>query len=259
MTSSLTPTPPTLVENQNRFSLASQRAILWWGIVLAIVYGIAFVTLLQQAPLKSPEWSAQQIADWYVHNQTRIKWGAVICSWTGCFMMPVWAVIAAQMARVEPGKWKVWSALSLASGTLMSIYLALPPMFWGVAAYTAPRKNPEVTALMHELASLTMTTTDQAYIFGWVAVSVIALRPATQLIKNNPFPRWWAYGSLWITFMFEAGAFAFLPRTGPFAWNGLLVFWSPFLLFTVWIIVQCNLTFRSIRAQSEDPHENYFA
>ena len=57
-----------------------------------------------------------------------------------------------------------------------------------------------------------------------IGVTVIALRPATQLVKNNPFPRWWGYTSLWITIMFEAGAIAFVPRSGPFAWNGLLVF-----------------------------------
>jgi hypothetical protein len=228
MTSSTTSPPHTTVENRGHFSLASQRAILWWGVILAIVYGLAFLFLLQQVPLKNPQWSPEQVAQWYVENRTKVKWGAVICSWTGCFMMPIWAVFAAQMARVEPGRWKVWSALTLASGTLMSIYL-------------------------------TMTTTDQAYIFAWVAVTVIALRPATQKIKNNPFPRWWAYGSLWITFMFEAGAFAFLPRTGPFAWNGLLVFWSPFVLFTIWIIIQSNLCFRAIRAQQADADEIYFA
>jgi hypothetical protein len=256
MTSSTT-TPPSSTIEGRLFSLASQRAILWWGIALAIIYGAALLLLLQQVPTKDPQWSPEQLAQWYVDHQTKIKWGAVICSWTGCFMMPIWAVFAAQMARVEPGRWKVWSALTLASGALMSIYLALPPMFWGVAAYTAPRKNPEITMLMHELASLTLVTTDAAYIFAWVAVTVIALRPATQRVKNNPFPRWWGYGSLWIAFMFEAGAFGFLPRTGPFAWNGILVFWSPFLLFTVWIIIQSNLTFRAIRAQREDPDPAY--
>ena len=103
---------------------------------------------------------------------------------------------------------EIWSALSLVSGAMMSLFLMLPPMFWGVAAYTAPRKDPEVTTLMHELASLTMTTTDQFYIFLWIGVTVIALRPATQLVKNNPFPRWWGYTSLWISIMFEAGAIA---------------------------------------------------
>ncbi|ORW23221.1 hypothetical protein AWC19_11675 [Mycobacterium palustre] len=199
--------------------------------------------------MKNPAWSADQVADWYVRNEGKIKLGAVLCSWTGAFMMPILVVLSIQMARVETGGWKVWSALSLVSGALMSLFLALPPLFWGVAAYTAPRKNSEVTTLMHELASLTMTTTDQFYVFLWVGVSVIALRPATRLVQNNPFPRWWGYTSLWITIMFEAGAIAFIPRSGPFAWNGLLVFWSPFVLFTVWITVQSWLIFRALRGQ----------
>ena len=234
------------------FSERSQRAILWWGIVMAVVYGLSFVFLLQQAPLKNPEWSAEQVAAWYVHNQGKIKLGAVLCSWTGAFMMPILAVVTIQMARVETGGWKIWSALSLVSGAMMSLFLMLPPMLWGVAAYTAPRKNPEVTTLMHELASLTMTTTDQFYVFLWVGVTVIALRPATQLVKNNPFPRWWGYLSLWMNIMFEAGAIAFIPRSGPFAWNGLLVFWSPFVLFTAWITVQSWLIFRALRGQKEE-------
>jgi hypothetical protein len=240
-------------ERRSVFSERSQRAILWWGIGLAIVYTLALIFLLQQVPTKNPAWTAEQVADFYLHNQGKIKWGAVIASWSGAFMMPILAVISVQMARVETGGWKIWSALSLVSGALMSLFLMLPPMFWGVAAYTAPRKDPEVTTLMHELASLTLTTTDQYYIFMWIGVTVIALRPATQLVKNNPFPRWWGYMSLWITIMFEAGAIAFVPRSGPFAWNGLLVFWSPLTLFAVWITVQCWLVFRALRGQVADP------
>jgi hypothetical protein len=240
-------------ELRTHFSERSQRAILWWGIGLAVVYALAFIFLLQQAPLKNPAWNAEQVAAWYVHNQGKIKWGAVLASWTGAFLLPIFVVLAIQMARVESGVWKVWSALTLVSGAMTSLFLALPPLFWGVAAYTAPRKDPEVTTLMHELASLTMTTTDQIYIFAWIAVTVIALRPATQLVKNNPFPRWWGYTSLWIAIMFEAGAIAFIPRSGPFAWNGLLVFWSPFVLVTVWIIIQCRLMFRALRLQVDEP------
>jgi len=111
-----------------------------------LVYLVAFVFLLQQVPLKNPAWSAEQVAQWYVDNQGRIKWGAVLASWSGAFMMPILAVVSVQMARVETGGWKIWSALSLVSGALMSLFLMLPPMFWGVAAYTAPRKDPEVTS-----------------------------------------------------------------------------------------------------------------
>jgi len=239
-------------DRQSVFSERSQQTVLWWGLGLAIVYILAFAFLLQQVPLKNPAWTAEQVADWYVQNHGKIKWGAVLAGWTGAFMMPILAVVAVQIARVEGG-WRVWSVLSLVSGALMSLFLVLPPLFWGVAAYTAPRKDPEVTTLMHELATLTLTTTDQYYIFIWIGVTVIALRPATQLVKHNPFPRWWGYTSLWITIMFEAGAIAFVPRSGPFAWNGLLVFWSPLSLFTVWITIQSWLIFRALRLQMAEP------
>ena len=90
-------------EGRSLFSERSQRAILWWGIALAIVYIFAFAFLLQQVPLKNPEWSAEQVAQLYVHIQGKIKLGAVLTSWTGAFMMPILAVVAVQMARVETG------------------------------------------------------------------------------------------------------------------------------------------------------------
>lgn len=232
------------------FSEKSQRAILWWGIGLALVYAFALIFLLGQVPTKDPSWSPLQVAAWYTDNHDKIRWGAVIASWTSAFMMPILAVVAIQMARVETGGAKIWSALSLVSGALMSIFLMLPPLFWGVAAYTKERVDPEVTTVIHELGTLTLTTTDQYYIFLWVGVSVLCFRSATAKVPNNPFPRWWGYLSLWITLMFEAGAFAFIPRSGPLAWNGLLVFWSPLSLFGVWISVQSWLIFRALRAQA---------
>jgi hypothetical protein len=231
------------------FSENSQRVILWWGIGLAVAYGFALVFLLKMVPPPSAAWPADHVAQFYRHNSIQIRWGAVIAGWSGAFMMPILAVVAMQMTRVETGGIKIWSALSLVSGALMSLFLALPTFCFGTAAFTADR-SPEITAAMHQLGVLTLVTSDQFYIFMWIGVTVIALRPATQLVPHNPFPRWWGYLSLWITVMFEAGAFAYVPRTGPLSWNGLLAFWSPLSLFTVWITVQCWLVFRALRQQA---------
>jgi len=240
-----------MTDTMSVFSERSQRAILWWGIGMALVYGVVLIFLFEMVPPPSAKWSAERVADFYQENSTQIRWGAVIDGWAGAFMMPILAVVAIQMARVETGGAKIWSALSLVSGALMSLFLALPPIFWGVAAYSADRGD-EITAMMHQLGLLTLTTTDQYYIFMWVGVTVLALRPATQQVKHNPFPRWWGYLSLWITVMFEAGAFAFVPKSGPLSWNGLLVFWSPLSLFGVWITIQCYLIFKALRAQEAD-------
>jgi len=237
--------------SRSSFSERSQRAILWWGIGMAIVYAIALIFLFDMVPLKNPEWSARQVSAWYATHHTRIVWGAVIGGWVGAFMMPILTVVTIQIERVEVDGPRIWSRLSLVSGALMSLMLVLPPLFWGVAAYTQNRVDPEVTTVMHELGSLTLATTDQYYIFLWVAISVFCFRPSTAEIPNNPFPGWWGYLSLWITLMFEAGAFAFVPRTGPLAWNGLLVFWSPLTLFGLWITIQSWLIFRALRAPEQ--------
>jgi len=128
----------------------------------------------------------------------------------------------------------------------MSVFLVLPPLFWGVAAFT-PTRSPEITATMHELGMLTLVTTDQYYVFMWVAVVVICLLPHS--LTNSPFPRWFGYFTGWTAIMFEAGAFAFLPRTGPLAWNGLLVFWFPLSLFGLWLGVMSYLLLAAIKRQ----------
>lgn len=232
------------------FSERSQKAILWWGIGLAILYSIALIFLLHMVPPPSATWSIDHVAAWYQEHRTSILIGATINGWTGAFMMPILAVLAVQMARVEGGRYPIWGWLSLVSGAVMSIWLALPPFLWGAAAFT-PARDHSATEALHTLGMFTLTTSDQFYIFLWVGVSVICLRPATAKIPHNPFPRWWGYLSLWITVMFEAGAFAYLTRTGPFAWNGLLVFWSPLSLFGVWIFIQCRLLFKALSAQME--------
>jgi hypothetical protein len=225
----------------------AQRILLWWGLAFTAIYGVVWWRLFQMMPPPAATWSTQQIADFYVQHSSEIKLGATICGWTSGFMVPLAVVVAIQLSRHEKGK-PVWSTLACAGGTLMSVVLVLPPIFWGVAAYT-PTRAPEVTAIMHELALLTLVTTDQYYIFMWVAIAVLCLTPNS--VVHSPFPRWFGYFTAWTALMFEAGAIAFLTRTGPFAWNGLLVFWSPVILFGAWIVVMVVLLFRALRAQTE--------
>jgi hypothetical protein len=223
----------------------SQRVLVWWAVIFAVIYGIALWLLLDMVPPPTAKLDATQIAHWYAVRHTKIRVGAVIASWTSAFMVPLAIVVAAQIERQEKGS-KVWTWMTISGGGLMSIFLVLPPLFWGVAAFT-PTRAPQITAIMHELGMLTLTTTDQYYVFMWVAIVVISLTPSAA--KHSPFPRWFGYFTAWTAIMFEAGAFAFLPRTGPFAWNGLLVFWVPLTLFGAWIAVMSYLLLGALKQQ----------
>jgi hypothetical protein len=226
----------------------AQIGIVWWALALTATYGLVLGFLLHMIPPPDATMSAVEIARWYADHAFSIKVGATIASWTSAFMLPLWAVIGIQIARQEKGR-PIWAVMAVAGGAMMSIFLVLPPLFWGVAAFT-PGRSADTTAMMHELGVLTLTTTDQYYIFNWVAVVVICLRP--QIAPHSPFPRWFGYFSAWIGMMFEAGAMAFNFRTGPFSWNGLLVFWSPLSLFGLWIGVMAYLLLKSLKLQRQD-------
>jgi hypothetical protein len=100
---------------------------------------------------------------------------------------------------------------------------------------------------MHEIGMLTLVTTDQFYIFQMVAIVYISL---TQKIDpDSPFPRWMGYFTAWAAFMFELGAIAFIPKTGPFSWNGFFVFWCPFVIFGTWVLAMSISMLRAIKRQ----------
>lgn len=226
-------------------SYRAQRALVWWALALLLAFMIAFVFLIKLVPLPPATLDAAEVAAFYKANSGSIRIGAVIASWVAGFMVPLALVISTQMMRIEKG-WPIWSVLQFAGGCLMSMFLIFPPLIWGVAAFS-PDRPAEITLAIHELGSLTLVTTDQYFIFQFVAIAVVSLTAAHDAM--SPFPRWYGYYTIWTAFMFELGAFGFIPRTGPFAWNGLFVFWIPLTVFCLWICVTSAMLLRAIGRQ----------
>jgi hypothetical protein len=226
----------------------SQIVILWSFVVFALIYALALGILLRMIPPPAATQTAEQIKDWYLARQTEVKLGATIASWTSAFMVPFWAVVAMQMLRQERGR-PIWTSLTLVSGALVSIFLVLPPIFFGAAAFT-PTRAPEVTAIMHQLGVLTLVTTDQYFVFAFIAVALFCFLP--RRAEHSPFPRWFGYFTIWFTLMGEAGAIAFNFHAGPFAWNGLLAFWVPFGVFGPWLAVFVFLLLRALQRQARE-------
>ncbi|MGA8547804.1 MAG: hypothetical protein WB785_21420 [Mycobacterium sp.] len=229
--------------------LRAQKVLIWWSIIMMTIYTIALLFLLHMVPPPTARWSAAQIAQFYLQHSTEVKLGAMIASWTSATIIPLTAVITVQVYRHEAGKPPIWSVLSCVGGSMMTIWIALPPLFFGVAAFT-PGRQAEVTAIMHELGVLSLLTTDQFYIFLWVAVAVICLTP--NFVSHSPFPRWFGYCTIWIALILECGAPAFLFRIGPFAWNGLMAFWVPIISFFIWLALVMTLLIRAINGQMNE-------
>lgn len=223
-----------------------QRILVWWGLIMMFIYGFTLWLGFDMVGPPSPKLTPEQVAAFYQTDNFAKRIAAMITSWTSAFAVAIQIVASIQVARYEKGT-PVWGIASLSGGILMSIFLVLPPLFWGVAAYS-PDRDPQATTLMHELGMLTLTTTDQFYIFNMVAIVIVSLRTEVH-DALSPFPRWFGWFTLWAAVAFEVGAFAFLPKSGPFSWNGIVVFWMPFCVYGAWITVLCMQLLKALRNQ----------
>jgi hypothetical protein len=102
-------------------------------------------------------------------------------------------------------------------------------------------------ALLLSLLGIFETLQTVLSVYSMVALAWVSL--AQKPDPLSPFPRWIGYFTIWGALMFELGAIAFLPKTGPFAWNGLFVFWFPFCIFGTWISVLAWSLLRAIKRQ----------
>lgn len=229
-------------------SESKQRFLLWWSLAFLVLYSLALIFLLKMFPPPDPSWSDLRVQEFYQDNSTSIRIGAVIASWTGAFLAPFFVVVGCQVARLEKGR-PVWGVTVAILGGLMTVFLVFPPIFWGAAAFDADR-SADVTALMHHLGSLTLVSTDQYFIFPWVAITAVCFLKTD--VAHSPFPRWFGYFSGWSALVFEAGANCFVFKDGPLAWNGILSFWVPFVGFGLWMTISYVLLFRALKAQSTD-------
>lgn len=229
----------------NDMSERAQTILIWWAWIFMVIFGVTLWGLLDMMPPPPAAWSAAQVAAFYTEHHFTIRVGAVIASWTSAFAVPLSVVISVQMARLEKGV-PVWSILQFAGGIMMSIFLVLPPLFWGIAAFN-PSRAPEVTALMHETGTLTLVTTDQYFIFQMVAIAYISL--TNKGAGNSPFPRWIGYFTIWAALAFEVGAVGFIPKSGPFSWSGLFVYWFPLSIFGAWFTTLCVSLLMALKRQ----------
>lgn len=226
----------------------AQKIMIYWGLAFMYIFGFTVWGLLKMMPPPDANLSEQAVGLFYQQNSFDIRLGAMISSWTSAFMVPFSAAAAIQLARLEKGT-PAWSILAFAGGIMMSIFLVLPPLFWGVAAFTVERA-PEVTTLMHELGMLTLVTTDQFFIFQMIPMAYVSLTRTHD--SQSGFPRWLGYLTLWIAIIFEVGALAFMFKAGPFSWNGIFVFWFPLVTFGFWVTVT---SFHLLRALSRQQAE----
>src|SRR5262249_51527341 len=63
------------------------------------------------------------------------------------------------------------------------------------------------------------------------------------------YPRWMAYFNIFVGLSFVPDQFIPFFKHGVFAWNGLIPYWIPFVIYGIWILVTMIMTIKAIRRE----------
>lgn len=227
-------------------SIGAQRLFVWMAIAGALFFAFAWIALMRFFPPPPADLPADQVAALYSADNIRFKVGVILALISGGFLVPISIVISVQMARLEKGI-PVWAILQGLTGAIGSAFIWLPVVGWAVAAFT-PERAPELTVIFHEFGWLMFIT--PLSLFPMQLLGIIYLAFTKDEPDNvSAFPRWLGYLTAWQLVQSFGGPMAVLFKTGIFSWNGLLPFWLPLGLFSVWYAAICWTLLRALRHQ----------
>lgn len=187
---------------------------------------IAFV-LTHVLPPQSPSESAQDIANYYRSHTTGIRIGAVVGAIGAVFYAPFCAAIAWEVKRITGAE---AAYVQIILGVIGTLGLVSPWTDFMTLAFR-PERPAEILHAMYDdawmpLYSVAGCFAVQFAFLGWAMLSDKDAKPT--------FPRWFAYFTVFTGLDQAFGVFVVFTKTGPFAWDGVIAYWIPLVVFGVW-------------------------
>ncbi len=219
---------------------------VWSAAAFFLLWLIGFVFFAQWIPPIAPSAPANDIAHLFQARSVPIRVAMVLMSIGTVFYLP-WSMVLSDLIKEIEGRSFFLAGTQLAAGVVSAMTFFLPAFLWATAAFR-PERSPEVTQALVDLGWLLFITPIAPFVLQY-AILAIAIFGDKRPVPA--FPRWAAYLQLWVSISFLPAVIAMFLKTGPFAWNGLLVWWVPFAMFTGWFVIMIVLTRRAVLRSAE--------
>jgi len=216
------------------------RVCVWSGPAFVLIFLACLITM-DFLPPPSPAMDADQIAALYDKNRLGIRAGGTIIVQSCILMILCVTAIAFQLRRIENGP-PIFSTILLISGVCANFLFVFVGTAWTMAAFRPDRDIANIQA-WNDLSWFFLLLQVSTLSMQGIAIGLAILLNST---KQTLFPRWIGYYNLWFAILFLPGALVTFFKTGPFAWDGILVFWLALGLFASWIFIMTWSTDRAI-------------
>ena len=205
--------------------------LAWWTMVVFYqIFGIVFVLMTRVMPPPKPWWEPERIAQWFADTHHGLVWGFGIIFLIS-FMAPACnALIGYSMRRMSVSPVFAYSYIAIYSVSAIPGML-LAALFLTVGALR-PDRDPVVLSWLYDAAFMTFVGTMGVFLVG-TAVWLVAIL----LDKNRVFPLWFGYLQICNLLTEVVVAPAWIFKSGPFAWNGVVTFWVDTLVFAVYTAI----------------------
>lgn len=205
---------------------------LW--IVFSIVpafytaFGVIFFALARTMPPPRPDVTTQQKVDFFAahHLTIQIGFGILILIVGGAGVAN--GIVVYHMKRMTAGSVLAYVYLGgMAVGALPGCLLVA--LCFLTATYR-PDRDPEVLALLYDLGCLSYVGSLGCFTTAYFGFAIAILYD-----RNNIFPKWLAYVTVWQIVTEILAIPVFIAPSGPFSWNGSMSFWTGTVIFGFWL------------------------
>lgn len=215
-----------------RMNTRGQHILLWTTPVAGVLFLIAYLLFPAFAPPLSPTMTPEEVAAFFQANVESIRGVVIFVNIIGAMLVPLFATIAVQMLRVVNSSPVFAYSYIIAVGIGLSAFI-LADFAWGVAIFR-PDRDPQLISLLNDMGWFFFVAP-----VGCLIVQNLCLAGSIYLdARPEPvFPRWVAHFNVLTALLLIPGAFAFMHKTGPLAWNGSLSFSLRLITFAVYVAV----------------------
>lgn len=226
----------------------AQQVCVSCGFALVGLFFVGFWAIAGFLVPLPPTASPDDVARLFEDNRNGIRLGLLVTMFAAAMLVPWSAAMFIQLRRGE-GRFSPLPYVQMLCGALFSLEFIYLIMFWQVAAFRR-ETSPELIRTLYNMGwipfvGLTSTAVVMAVALG---LSMLGDRGAPPV-----YPRWAGYFNLWVATMFTPGTLCVFFKEGPFAYNGVLAWYVPVAVFSVWMPLNTVLTLRAIRAQQSGP------
>jgi hypothetical protein len=217
----------------------------WSALIYCVLFGIGWGGFNGgMFPPHSPSWDQATIVAIFQEDPIRIRFCMVTIMFAAMFLLPFAGVLGSQIARIEGGVGVL--AIAAILGTFANALFTFYPPMWWLAISFRPERLGDITYFMNDACWLQFIGAVALFIPMMVAQGIAAFIDNSE---DKIFPRWSGYFCMWVSVLELPVSLVFFFKSGPFAWNGIIGFWLPAIVFFIYFLVTFHLIRSYIKRQ----------